>query len=73
MSDLYRLTLTDRIDRRLTGRDGHRYASPPLPLADLCPLAAILLGRDQIPPIPGSFRAPIAGGQRLIEITPATS
>lgn len=67
---LYIVEVDDQCDPRLVGHSGSSYASPPQPEVQALALVRMLLGpssrRLQIQDEP--FRAPIAGGQRVIRL-----
>jgi len=72
VSALYRLTVVDQVDARLSGRIACSYTSPPQPLDDLRVLAAALLNGARAPAVGIAVSRAIAGGRRTVHITPPT-
>lgn len=73
--DLYIVELDDRCDHRLVGHSGCSYVSPPQPAVQALALVRALLGCTQrrLDVGDGPWRAPIAGGQRVIHLHRADS
>jgi len=67
---LYIVEVDDRCDPRLVGHSGSSYASPPQPEVQALALVRMLLGPSSRPLQVSDepFRAPIAGGQRVIRL-----
>lgn len=68
--DLYIVEIDDQCDHRLVGHTGCTYTSPPQPAVQALALVRALLGctqrRLEVEDAP--WRAPIAGGQRVIRL-----
>ena len=67
---LYIVELDDQCDYRLVGHSGCSYTSPPQPAGQALALVRALLGRAQLAlePDAAPWKAPIAGGQRVIRL-----
>ena len=68
--DLYIVELDDQCDESLVGHSGCSYTSPPQFAGQALALVRALLGSTQRPLEidEGTWKAPIAGGQRVIRI-----
>jgi hypothetical protein len=67
---LYIVEVDDQCDPRLVGHSGSSYASPPQPEVQALALVRMLLG-SSVRPLElaeAPFRAPIAGGRRVIRL-----
>jgi hypothetical protein len=73
MSALHRLTVTDDVDARLSGRAALSYTSPPQSLDELRALLAALLNGGPVPTVGVAVTHAIAGGRGTVHITPATT
>jgi len=67
---LYIVEVDDQCDYRLAGHSGCSYTSPPQPAGQALALVRALLGRAQLAPEPegAPWKAPIAGGQRVVRL-----
>ena len=74
-AELVVVHVTDAISTTLAGHDGVEYQSPPLARAEALDLVRVLIGEDPSlrEPTDARWRCPIAGGQRTVTLTPATS
>lgn len=72
-TDLYIVEVDDQCDHRLVGHTGCAYTSPPQPVVQALALVRALLGCTQRPlaVTDAPWKAPIAGGQRVIHLHPA--
>jgi hypothetical protein len=61
----------DAISTALAGHDGVEYRSPPLARREALALVRVLVGDDPATAGKRSWRCPIAGGQRTVELEPA--
>ena len=65
----FRVLVCDQLSSALVDSDLSQYLSPPQPEAQARRLICLLLGRSSANGT-GPWRQAIAGGQRLIELTP---
>ena len=71
VGELVVVHVTDAISTALAGHEGVEYSSPPLTQEDAFALVRVLLGDDSPTAGTRSWRCPIAGGQRTVELAPA--
>ncbi|HET8977087.1 MAG TPA: hypothetical protein VFN87_02955 [Solirubrobacteraceae bacterium] len=69
-SELYIVEIDDQCDHRLVGHSGCTYTSPPQPVVQALALVRALLGCTQrrLAVEDAPWKAPIAGGQRVIRL-----